>query len=84
MFDFLERLAGASTLALLATLGYHHSLGFLGRLRDEDRVDVGQNASGGDGHTAEELVKLLVITDSQLDVTRHNASLLIIPRGVAG
>ena len=47
-------------------------------------MDVGQNTAGSDGHTAEELVELLVIADCKLDVTRHNASLLVIPRGVAG
>ena len=45
--------------------------------------DVGQNTAGSDGHTAEELVELLVVADSQLDVTGHNAGLLVVASGVA-
>ena len=72
-------------LSLLATLGgNHHSLGLLGGLGDEHRVDVGQNTAGGDGHTAEELVELLVVADGQLDVTGHNAGLLVVAGGVSG
>jgi hypothetical protein len=71
-------------LSLLATLGDNHSLGLLGGLGDEHRVDVGQNTAGSDGHTAEELVELLVVADGQLDVTGHNAGLLVVAGGVAG
>ena len=46
-------------------------------------MDVGQNTAGGDGHTAEELVELLVVADGQLDVTGHNAGLLVVTGGVA-
>ena len=36
------------------------------------------------GPTAEELVELLVVADGQLDVTGHNAGLLVVAGGVSG
>ena len=46
-------------------------------------MDVGQNASLGDGHTAEELVKLFVVADGQLEVAGGDAGLLVVAGGVA-
>ena len=76
----------ASRLALsdLLSLGHGGSLNLLGALGDEHRVDVGEHTTAGDGHTAEELVELLVVADGQLDVTGHNAGLLVVAGGVAG
>ena len=45
-------------------------------------MDVGQNTTAGDGHTAEELVELLVVADGELDVAGHNAGLLVVAGGV--
>ena len=47
-------------------------------------MDVGQNTAGSDGHTAEELVELLVVADGQLDVAGHNAGLLVVAGSISG
>lgn len=42
------------------------SLGFgclLGLLGEEDGLDVGEDAALGDGHSSEQLVQLLIVTD---------------------
>jgi hypothetical protein len=56
----------------------------LGGLGEEHRVDVGEHTTGGDGHTAKELVQLLVVAHGQLDVTGHDTSLLVIAGSVTG
>ncbi len=67
---------GSTSLGWLVTL-----LGVLG-LWDEDRVDVWQNTTLGNGDTAEELVQLLVVADSQQDVARNDAVLLVVTGSV--
>ena len=62
----------------------HLLLGRLALLGEKDRVDVGQNTSLGDGHTAQQLVELLVVADGQLDVAGHDAGLLVVASGIAG
>ena len=47
-------------------------------------MDVGEDTSRRDGDTAEQLVQLLVVLDGKGDVTRHDASLLVVAGGVAG
>lgn len=47
-------------------------------------MDVRQNAAVCDGHRSEKPPEFLVVPDGQLDVPRHNPSLLVIPRGVPG
>ena len=47
-------------------------------------MDVGQDASLGDGGGPEELVQLLVVADSQLDVAGDDAALLVVASGVTG
>jgi hypothetical protein len=47
-------------------------------------VDVGQDTAVGDGDVAEQLVELLVVADSQLNVTGHNSGLLVVTGGVTG
>jgi hypothetical protein len=74
VLESLEFLA----LALLAALALS---GFLGQ---KDGVNVGQNTARGDGNTAEKLVQLLVIADSELDVARNDAGLLVVAGGVTG
>ena len=46
-------------------LGVRAALGRLVLLGQQDRVDVGQHAARRDGHTAQELVELLVIADGE-------------------
>ena len=56
---------------LLCLLGQKYSL------------DVGKNTSLCDGDTGEQFVQLLVITDSQLKVTRNDSCLLVVASSVA-
>ena len=52
-------------------------------LGQQHGMDVGQNSSGRDGDLTKKLVKLLVVADGQLDVAGDDASLLVVPGGVA-
>ena len=47
-------------------------------------MDVGEDAAGGDGDSAEELVELLVVADGELEVAGSDAGLLVVAGGVAG
>jgi hypothetical protein len=47
-------------------------------------MDVGKNTSGCDGDAAEQFVQFLIVLDGQGDVTRHDACLLVIARGIPG
>lgn len=49
-----------------------------GLLGQKNSLDVGQNTSLGDGHSAQQLVQLLVITDGQLQVTGNDPGLLVV------
>ena len=53
-------------------------------LGEEDGVDVGEDTTGSDGDSAEQLVQLLIVLDGEGDVTGHDASLLVVAGGVAG
>jgi len=46
-------------------------------------VDVREHTAASDGHTAEELVELLVVTHSELHVARDDARLLVVAGSVA-
>ena len=46
-------------------------------------MDVGQDTTGGDGSAAQKSVELLIVADSELNVTGHNSGLLVILSGVA-
>jgi hypothetical protein len=59
------------------------SLGLL-LLGEKNGVDVGEDTTLGDGNTAQELVELLVVSHGELDVSGHNAGLLVVAGGVAG
>jgi len=59
-------------------------LGRGGLLGEQVLVDVGHDAAARDGGAAEQLRQLLVVADSQLDVARHDAGLLVVPRSVPG
>ena len=47
-------------------------------------VDVGQDTTLGDGDMAEELVQLLIVTDSELKMTRDDTGLLVVTSGITG
>ena len=55
-----------------------------GLLGEKDGVDVGEDTTGGDGDSAEELVELLVVLDGKGDVAGDDAGLLVVAGGVAG
>ena len=69
-----ELLGGGADVPLVAA-------GLLGQQR---LVDIGHHAAGGDRHGAQQLAQLLVVPHRQLDVTRHDAVLLVVPRRVPG
>ena len=46
-------------------------------------MDVGEDTTGGNGNSTEQLVQLFVVADGELNVTRDNALLLVITGGVA-
>ena len=58
--------------------------GLLGLLGQKDGLDVGQHAALGDGHSAQQLVELLVVADGQLQVAGNDAGLLVVAGGVSG
>ncbi len=62
--------------SLLAGLG--------GLLGEEDRVDVGEHTALGDGDAAEQLVQLLVVADSELQVPGDDPGLLVVAGSVSG
>ena len=45
-------------------------------------MDVGENTTLGDGDTAQQFVQLLVVSHGELDVTGHNARLLVVAGSV--
>ncbi|XP_059197270.1 uncharacterized protein LOC131977843 [Centropristis striata] len=57
--------------------------GLLGLLGQQDRLDVGQHAALSDGHSAQQLVELLVVADSQLQVTGDDTGLLVVAGSVS-
>src|SRR3546814_2193718 len=54
-----------------------------GLLWQKHGVDVWQHTALSDGDSAEELVQLLVVAHSELDVARNDAGLLVVARSVA-
>ena len=63
---------GDSSAAALALLG------------EKEGLDVGENASVGDGGLSDHLVELLVVSDSELDVTGNDSLLLGLDSGISG
>ena len=58
-------------------------LGLVGLLGEEHSLDVRQYTTLSDGHTGEELVQFLVITDGQLQVTGDDPGLLVVTGSIA-
>ena len=52
-------------------------------LWQEDTVDVGKNTTSSNGDTSQQLAQLLIIAYCQLNVARHNSSLLVVTSSVA-
>ena len=63
-----------------ALLGFAGLLGLLGQ---QHRLDVGQHAALSDGDSAQQLVELLVVADSQLQVAGDDAGLLVVAGSVS-
>ena len=53
-------------------------------LGKEDGLDVGKNSALRDGDTGQKLVKLLIVPDGELKVTRVDPGLPVVPGSVAG
>merc|ERR1740139_1263274 len=64
------------------TLVASHSSGLL--LGHESDVDVGHNTTGGDGGTSHKLGELVVVTDSELDVTGDDTGSPLLTSAVSG
>ena len=47
-------------------------------------MDIGKDTTLGDGDMAKELVQLLVVTDSELEMTRDNTGLLVVTSCITG
>ena len=57
--------------------------GLLGLLGQQHSLDVGQHAALSDGHSAQQLVELLVVAHRQLEVAGDDAGLLVVAGCVA-
>ena len=51
-------------------------------LGEKNGVNVGEYTTLGDGDTTQQLVQLLVVSHSELNVAGHNARLLVVASGV--
>jgi hypothetical protein len=58
-------------------------LSLLGLGGEEVDVDVGEHTTGSNGGGAKKLAELLVVADSELNVTGHDSGLLVVLGGVA-
>jgi hypothetical protein len=54
----------------------------LGLLGQKNGLDVGQHTTLGDGHSGEEFVQFLVVSDGQLQVSGDDPALLVVTGGV--
>ena len=54
----------------------------LGLLRQQDGVNVRQDTTGRDGDGTQKLGQFLVVANGELNVSRHDARLFVIARGV--
>lgn len=73
-----ELLAGSAFLARLAARA-----GLARLLRQQDGLDVRQDAALGDGHAGQQLVELLVVTDGQLQMAGDDAGLLVVAGSIS-
>ena len=61
-----------------------HRARLLALLRQQDRVDVRQDAARRDRDRAQQLGQLFVVSDGQLDVSRYDSGLFVVSGGVPG
>ena len=47
-------------------------------------VDIGKDTALGDGDMAKELIQFLVVTESELEMTRNDTGLLVVTSCVTG
>ena len=59
------------------------SLGSGLRFTEEEALDVGEDATSGDGGRSDQLVKLLVVAHSEHDVSWSDGLLLVLSAGIA-
>ena len=72
------------TTSCLLAAAARRSADLLRLLRQQNGLDVGQDAALGDRDARQQLVQLLVVADGQLEMTRDDARLLVVAGGVAG
>lgn len=56
----------------------------LGLFGQKNGLDVGQDTTLGDGHTGQQFVQLLVVSDGQLQMSGDDTALLVVTGGVSG
>ena len=56
---------------------------FASLLGQQDTVNVGKHTTSSNGDTTKQLAQLLVVAHGQLNVTGHNASLLVVASCIA-
>lgn len=77
--DRVKRQGGEVLKKHLQLLG---STGLLGLGGQQRGVDVGKDTTLGDGDVTEKLVQLLIVADSELQVTGDDTGLLVVAGGV--
>jgi len=71
-------------VCLVSEVGINHLLGWLlGLLGQENSLDVGQNTSLCNCNTREQLVQLLIVADSKLQVTGDDPALLVVTGSIS-
>ena len=75
--DICEDFSLLSLIIVLFTL-------LLGLLRQQDRVDVRQDATTRNRDRPQQLGQSLVVSDGQLDVSRYDSGFFVISGGVPG
>ena len=76
MVESLLRRAASVVVVVDSGLGRGSLLG------EQVLVDVGHHAAARDGGATQQLGQLLIVAHGKLDVARHDAGLLVVPRGV--
>ena len=84
LFFCLYEVSVAPKGSLVITAKRTLSLLLLCFLGEEHGLDVGQNASLGNGDAGQELVQLLIVADGQLQMTGDNPGLLVVTGSIAG
>ena len=56
---------------------------FLGLFRQENSLYVGEDAALNDSHACKKFVQFLIISNSQLQVSRYYFAFLVVSRGVS-